>query len=510
MADYAARPTLTPGYARAVLTARAAPASGTGIEDFGIAAVFTLLLVFSFVIIAPPARHWFIVPLLFCGMLCGADLSAWVRGRIDTFDPRAMIALLAYHGTTFAPLLHMYLDERGFTPYFNSQIEDWGYWFGLMSTFNAVGLLLYRLAQARAFKVSRPLRTAWQIDDRRFINVLLWGICIAGIASAFIIFRFGGLKKDSGFLESGGDALVHTSWLLMLGDPLGLLIAMGAVRALSDKRRRKSIATIAVVLVALAVVQFLILGLRGSRSAILYVLFMVAGMCHYRLGKIKIQWVLVGGVVMLAFVYYYAFFKRLGSQGFTALQSTEQRLALEARTGITFSGILLGDLSRAEMQAFMLYRLYRHPDRYDLRWGVTYWRSALTVIPRAIWPEKPPGKDEAGTNLQYGEGTYRPNARSTRVYGLAGEAMLNFGAAGIPFLFAIYGWLVGWYRKKISSLRPDDARSFVIPMFSLALILAFFADSDNLVFGLLKNGTLPTLVVFLGSIRAHIGAAPRS
>lgn len=502
MADQVARQPISADYARAVLAARAAP-RGSMVENYATAAVVTFLMILGFAILAPGCRHWFVMPLWICGILAGADIVAWIRGQLDNFDPRAMIGILAYHGCAVSPLLHMFHGNDAFTPYFNSQIEDWGYWFGVMSGFNALGLVIFHLVQARTYRATRPLRTTWQVDDSRFLNVLLWAIAVSAVATAFIILRFGGLKRDSDFLQTGGDALVHTSWVLMLGDPLGLLIAMGVVRALSDPRRRKSIATIAIVLVALAVAQFLILGLRGSRSALLYVLFMVAGMCHYRLGKIKVRWVLLGGVLMLAFVYYYAFFKRMGAQGFQALQSTEARLALEARTGITFTGILLGDLSRAEMQTFMLHRLYNHSDRYRLRYGQTYWRSALTVIPRAIWPDKPPGKEEAGTNLQYGEGTFRLNvSKSTRVYGLAGEAMLNFGTFGIPMMFAVYGWLVGWYRRKLSSLRADDARLFIVPMFSLALILTFFADSDNLIFGLLKNGTLPTLVVVLGSVRA--------
>jgi len=129
----------------------------------------------------------------------------------------------------------------------------------------------------------------------------------------------------------------------------------------------------------------------------------------------------------------------------------------------------------------------------------------LTVIPRAVWPDKPSGlhgKVGAGTALQHGEGSYRPGRfESSRVYGLAGEAMLNFGQAGAVGAFLLYGIMLGWYRKKMLTLHPDDARVYLVPLLTLVAITATFGDSDNTMYLFLKDGVLLTIVVWLSSIR---------
>jgi len=280
---------------------------------------------------------------------------------------------------------------------------------------------------------------------------------------------------------------------------------MGVVKILSDSHRKRSAATVGIVLAVLLVGQFLLLGLRGSRSAVIWVVFLTAALCHYRLRRIPVTWVLIGVLVLGVGGYYYMFFKRFGTTGFEAIRNTQFRESLAARSGITPVGVLLGDLSRAEMQAFLLYRLVEGHDYYQLRLGKTYVFSLLTVIPRAVWPDKPSGlhgKVGAGTALQHGEGSFRlERFESSRVYGLAGEAMLNFGQVGAVGAYLLYGIILGWYRKKILTLHPEDARIYLVPLLTLVAITATFGDSDNTIFLFLKDGALLTAIVWLSSAR---------
>jgi len=79
--------------------------------------------------------------------------------------------------------------------------------------------------------------------------------------------------------------------------------------------------------------------------------------------------------------------------------------------------------------------------------------------------------------------------------------MLNFGPWGVVPIFAVYGGLLGWYRRKLSSWDRSDARIFLAPFFSSMLIRAFVNDSDTLLFSLLTQGTLIIFVLFLASKR---------
>ena len=126
-------------------------------------------------------------------------------------------------------------------------------------------------------------------------------------------------------------------------------------------------------------------------------------------------------------------------------------------------------------------------------------------IPRAIWPTKPSGvhgKVGAGTDLQFGEGSYHPTRRkSSRVYGLAGEAMLNFGIPGVLLAYPVFGAWLGWYRRKIAGLHPEDARFFLVPVFTMMAFTAAVGDADNTVFAFLKYGSLLSALVFVSCRR---------
>ena len=476
--------------------------------NYGLAALGVLPITLACAMLSPSCRHWFVLPVALCGILTGADVVAWLRRQVDTFDPKAIVGLLWFHATFVAPLIHVSLNAHA--EYFNSQIYDWPKWFGLMGLLTAAGLVLYKAAQRYFFTRSRATATVYLFNEKSFMVILAGATIVSAIAALVIYLKFGGLHRESEIRLSGGEGIAHLSWLMMLGDPFPLLVAVYLVKSLAVSGRNRSLITVSILLGGLMVAHATMLGLRGSRSAILAVLFMVTALCHYRLRRIPITWLLVGVFGLSIAGYYYAFFKRFGSEALDAVTSTEIRKTLAERSGITPLGVLLGDLSRAEIQTFLLYRLTMHRDDYQLRRGQTYLFAGLTLIPRAVWPTKPSaiyGKVAAGTDLQYGEGTYRSGVRkSSRVYGPAGEAMLNFGVLGVLPAYVIFGSLLGWYRRKITTLHPQDARLYLVPVFTMVAFLAAFGDANNTMFALLKNGGLLILVIWASAYRSTTAA----
>lgn len=477
-------------------------AGGFG-ESMAIALLATMLITLGFLISYENCRQWYVIPATICGMLAGTDIVQWVRRRLDTFDPKAILAMMMFHNTYISPLLH---EAWGTHTKEWHEVVEWGPWYGTYCIWSAIGLIFYQFGHRLSFRSAKPARTHWVINPNRFATIIMWALAISSIAAAVVLLKFGGLRKaGKSELLATGEGLQHTSWLLMLGDTLPMLIAIAIINALTDKKRKRSFGAQMGILAALAIGQFLLLGLRGSRSAVMSVLFITTGMAHYRLRRIHPGWAISGMIVLFVFAYFYGFYKRAGMAGFAALQSADARHHLERTTGNTMATTLLGDLSRCEMQSFIMYRLTNFPDRYDFRWGKTYFRAAVSIIPRAIWYNKPPGKNEAGTAIQYGEGRWKGrDFESTRVYGLAGEAMLNFGFFGIPPAFFIYGSFLGWYRKKWSTWRSDDSRYFIAPILVLFFLTGYFGDSDNAMFEILKNGSLPILVILVSSSRFRL------
>jgi hypothetical protein len=89
---------------------------------------------------------------------------------------------------------------------------------------------------------------------------------------------------------------------------------------------------------------------------------------------------------------------------------------------------------------------------------------------------------------------------SSRVAGLAGEGMLNFGPVAVVPLYALFGLAVGAFSRFARSLDPLDSRRLALPVFLLSIVLALVNDSEILVFGLIKNGVVPMAMVFWSSV----------
>jgi hypothetical protein len=102
--------------------------------------------------------------------------------------------------------------------------------------------------------------------------------------------------------------------------------------------------------------------------------------------------------------------------------------------------------------------------------------------------------------MQWGKGTYDPlNRSASNVYGLAGEAMLNFGMYGVPVAFLIWTLIVGRGRKWILCLEPGDVRRLLSPLLALLCFLILNSDSDNIFYTTVKWGTVPVALLWFSS-----------
>jgi len=474
--------------------------SACTLMDTLIAAGGVLLVVTVGIIANHRCIHWFIAPVAASGVITGRHVVAWLRGRLDTFDPLAIIAILWFNSTCLAPILHVAWDASA--PMFG-HVPDARFWFGYMGGLNLLGLAVFHLAERSSCRITQATSSFRHIHPGTFNSALVFALIVSGASAGVIFGKYGGLRQD---LEIA--TTTHLSWLMMLGDPFALLMLVGIVRMLSGRRRALLLVT--ALLMSLLLCESLLLGLRGSRSAMIAPMIIGGALCHYHLRRIPVVYVLIGALLLGVGGYYYKFYKRFGVAGFAAVQDPTYRAMLSHRGGISPTSVLLGDLSRAEVQAYLLYRFSDRGSDYQLRLGKTYLASALSVIPRAVWPNKPTdqfGKVRAGTELQFGTNAYRPvRFESSLVYGLAGEALLNFGPVGVPFAYLLFGLGIGWYRRKLGSLLPFDARLYLAPVMTIGAFTAAFGDSDNTAFAVLKNGLLLLAVVYLGSRRAgHSG-----
>lgn len=442
--------------------------------------------------------HWFLLPAMVCGILAGVDMVRWLRGRLELFDPRTIIAGLAFYGFFVAPVLHVIWNRFGVGDEM-IMFGDWRPWLGAMATLNALGLLAYRLAQDLSFSRATPSQTRWNINRKKFYPTFGAALALSIVGVATYLWQLGGISGVVEAYENNQEAFVGKGWLLVFAWPLAVLSFIIVVFAWTDRSRkdRYRLSTGIILMSVAGISHFLLLGWYGSRCATVWALFWMTGIIHYRFRKLPAKMMAIGLIFLITFMYFYGFYKEQKRASLEILRTPAMWMEPGGYSR-DLKYLLLGDLARADSNAFILHNLVKDPGDYDYRWGLTYAGGLAILIPMDIWHNRPYFKVDAGTEAQFGKTASWP---SSRVYGLSGEALLNFGPWGVIFVFTLFGWLLGWYRKKLASWDRTDARMFVAPFFALMFLVALISDSDNLVFAAVTQGALVMTAIFVASDR---------
>lgn len=473
--------------------------------SLSISVLLCTLTACGFLVVSPQIAHWFVIPVLACGILIGCDAADWGRGRVSLFDPAGIIGVIGVHFFFLAPLLHVTWDSW---MTFVEPPRDWRDWLGWMALVNVAGLLLYRLAREKAAMSGRGFvpDTIWRLDKTRLLFAAGCGLLVSGALQCWVYAIHGGISGYVGVVTqsigapSPQGAFVGMGWIFTVSESFPILaMIVFAVWAGRTKVGRTWMVVI-FVLLGYFVLKVFFGGLRGSRSHIIWGMFWAVGIIHLWIRPLSRKFVLAGIGLLVGFMYLYGFYKGLGSDALAVYRGGELD---EISQGIdrTFEGVLLEDLARADVQAFLLHQVSR-PDRdYDYAWGRTYLGSIALLIPRQFWPERPPPKVKEGTEALFGAGSYdeAEDFVSSKLYGLAGETMLNFGPVAVPFAYLLFGLIVGRLQRFLSRLRDDDVRVLLLPFTVNMCFSVLLVDSDNLLVNFIKDGLVPVTVVLCGS-----------
>jgi hypothetical protein len=461
-------------------------------RDYALSFIIACALALIFMILSPSVVHWFLIPLIACGVLSGIDVVQCIRGRLDLFDPKAVIGFLSFYGCFVTPILHVVWDRYGV----NNDLllwGDWRAWLGTMAALNAASFLVYRTFHNYAFNYTSKCTTRWKIDKRRFhfFFFLALACSVAGVYAFFS--RLDGISGMVKSFEENLQAYTGKGWLLVFAWPLSVLCFIILIYLWTNRElHRRRPASIGIVLVcAFGLTQFILMGWYGSRSATIWAMFWMAGIVHYRIDRLPRKVVAAGLVFLISFMYFYGFYKEQGRAGFGVIETPSAWMQPTGYRDIKL--LLLDDLARADVNAYIIYNLVKFPKDYDYRWGLTYVGAPSFLVPRSLWPNRPNFKVDAGTEATLGKSS---SYDSMRVYGLTGEALLNFGPWGVLPAYALYGACLGWYRRKLTTWDAADARTFLAPLVTILFATAFIADSDNVLFLFVVDGSLITAAFF--------------
>jgi hypothetical protein len=467
-----------------------------------IAAVLCGLVVAGFVLLVPECLHWYVIPVYFCGCVCGIDAVEWFRKRRRLFDPVGVVGVLGLHVFFLAPLLHVAWDY--WMP-FVIPPPDWRPWLGLMALINLAGIIVARFVVALLERRRvRPQPVTWVLDEGRFFPLILTGMAASVVAQWLVYHTYGGVN---GYVEAFSSRFVRDEfrgmgWVFMISEAFPMLLMFGYVALARRSAALRSWTTVLAVMVLFVGLRVYFGGLRGSRAAYIWPLFWFVGLIHLWVRPIPRSFVIVGLVQVVLFMFAYGLYKGYGGDLVTALRRGEvSQLAEERKRGL--DSTILGDLGRSDVQAYVLYRLASPTDRtvnYEYAFGRTYLGAAALMVPGRLWPDRPPPKTKEGTELFYGADTW--NTRhfvATFAYGLAGETMLNFGPWGVPVAFVAFGAIVAGISRWLRGLGGDDSRMLIAPFIVSLAVFFLIWDSDVILIYGITSGLLPLVLIRMSS-----------
>jgi hypothetical protein len=476
-----------------------------------------LPVVFVFACLSDACQHWFVVPVFVCGVLIGIDAIEWLRGKVDVFDPKGILGLFGLHFFFLAPLLHVYLEQ------FMWEVDppaDWRPWLGWMAVLNALGIVVYRFVVARMARHEAPANVAqrvWRPKMPTLARLLVAAIVLGTIAQILIYAAFGGISGYVAAFEQRQADFLGSTYVMMLAGRVPLLAFIAVTLYARSRHREFSWVALGGLWAAFIVGQLVFGGLRGERSDVIYALFWTVGIVHYCIRPIPKKVIFAGVGFLMVFMYVYSFYKFAGTEGMSQLaEGSQNRASVEESSHFSVAEAALGDLGRSDVQAFVLYRITSPDSDYSYALGRTYFGALGLIVPGPLWRDRPPSKVKEGWDVLFGARSYErefgttafsDHPITTRLFGLAGETMLNYGPYPVPLSFVVLGLVVGWSRRRIAQWRANaDLRLLLAPFLTTICLLILTADSDNLLYYCEMSGVVPFAIVFLGSVRRLTGS----
>lgn len=444
--------------------------------------------------------HWFVIPVLLSGILIGKDAVEWFRGRLETMDPLGLFSLFGLHFFFLAYLLHPALDfywRYRFPP------PDWRTWLGLSACVNVVGLVLFRWVLR--FEPRIEPKTVWVIHKGRLLAAAAVTLVGTGILQAMIYRRFGGILGAAYARENralGGDPFEGLGWAITLAESFPIVFVIVLLVLTRNARIWRSSWAIPVLLAGAMAIALLFGGVRGSRSTIFVVLFWALVLLHVFVRPISRNLVLVGPPLLFVFMAGYLFYKHGGVEGAMrigdslVLENIEDKVGLENVQAF----ILLHDFARADSQALLMYLAATDPE-FRPALGRTFVAGVLSVVPRAVWPNRPENANREKTDLMFGPGS---NRHVTWAFGLAGEVLLNCGLFMMPLAFLACAGVIVAARWSLVWRRNEDARLLLWPLLLYSCFMVPLGETQVVVYALVKTGFVPFLVVLASSSRKGV------
>lgn len=416
------------------------------------------------------------------------------------FHPAPLISLIMLWSLPISPLASVIWEKYVHLTPKNIEWETWLIYTSWIYTACTVALLIGINLNARSHTDPLPL---WETNKQTLPRISLLFLIVTFSIQTFIFIKFGGVYGYLVQWTEQKESFKGLGSTFMIAEAFPILLFISFVLLTDREKMKDRIWIIYAMILVFFLLKLLFGGFRGSRSNTIWGIFWVAGIIHLTYFKLKLRHYLLGVGFLLSFMAIYAIYKSFGVEAFSGEYTLEDSGRFDGNPVV---GMLLEDFSRAGVNAYILHE-YFNSETYSVKLGSTYMNSFFKMIP---WIDNPfpHSKNSAGAELFYGKNIdpLLSHIHNSRIFGLYGEGLLNFGPVFPILIFLMAGALIGKINNLCLRLQPEDPRTLLIPFVSNACLILILSDSDNVVFFIMKNGFMACLLILMTSIRRPIAA----
>lgn len=384
-----------------------------------------------------------------------------------------------------SPFLHYYFNSYAidlpFTNFESSLIT--------LNIVNSLGVSVALLG----YCIANYNKREFKIRDQAINWRKLFRISIAYVLFASIYYIYLANTSTIFYVESNAEFEDPSLLRFMILESTPIIFAWVLISYIKMKNRKGFL----IYFIVFIVISVLFAGLRGSRVTVIFNVLSFIILYAFIVRKIGYASIFSIIIFGLSFNIIYSNYKYGGIEGVKNYITTgEKPFYIESKDNEVLH-FILSDLARGDVQAKVLESLenkkYKPPYTPE-----TYLNGALIVIPDHLNPFDFDSKRILGTDALYG---FRGNEyyASTRIYGLLGESVLNFGFYLIPFSFIVFGGIHYLSNSFMASVKRSSLALFLPILFFLPIYLLFY-DFSNIVFQIIKNWLIPIgiYIIYLG------------
>lgn len=411
------------------------------------------------------------------------------------FHPLPITCLLLFISFILAPIVSMSFDIH--LLYAPRQI-DWDKWLVIISWLYFSGIIFFYLGSKIAFRSNyNSYHINVKLDKQRLIIVSSLFLIVTLLSQIYVFYSFGGFISYLRTWSESREEFAGLGIWFMLSEPFPIIFMLFMFLLIGKEKLSKSIIKVAIIFLIFFVLKIIFGGLRGSRSNTIWGIFWFAGIVHLYLFRLKKIHILVGVIFLATFMSIYTIYKSYGIESFSGEYTISDTNRFQNNPLLE---MYLGDFSRATLNAYQVSQI-QELRSYEFKYGQTYISSLTKLIPPLKEIYTGHNKNSAGAEI-LSSITVNPtedNYHNSRVYGLYGEAILNFGIyIGLTsfFIFGLFCTMIDNISRKYLS---RSVFILFIPFVANFTFTILTSDSDNVIFFTFKNG----LVAFLYLYTVH-------